>query len=723
LNYIGKSQYFTGTITQNQWNHLVFIYNGGGVGSASSYQIYVNGVNQSLSSAGGNGGATSTNYLGWESGGTSPFSGKMDEVLIYNTSLTASQVSQLYKSGLSQHANTNVTISTRTANSYNISDPSLVAFWGLNDAQGTTFVEELGRYNGTCSGTACPNATTNTTIGGAMRFDGTNDVINITEFQLTNATGFTLSAWVNEIGQDSGYYMFLGDTNGTTGDSFQTRDVTTERIQLICNGGITNPSYNTGWATFLIGWIHLTATSNTTGTYFYLNGNYMGMDTEKCATFNVSRLGMGYSGSWYSNGLLDEVRIYNRSLSASEVLDLYNLGATHISDWSAWTTPTPVTDGVPTSTNSTGKFMQFQTFLNSNDSDITPYLLNHTVQPTYAPTPVDSDYPYFITIPANATLNYSSSALGVQFVGNDTTSPPVGYAINWTNTFQINQSGWLSNATTINTIGVYLINVTINDTTNKLNSTIYQVTFQDLAPTIIFNYKEPTDINLTYLAGENAVNITYNITDLDSTPINTSKLILCHKTNSTTEDITQFMNGTASSGYRCSETHFISNDSTTYLFNVKGNGVIPATYNIDEEVFEDTPHIFRTLTTQNQYYSTTYLNVSNDTQYNLFEQMVNSSVGAGTLRFYACNNSFAFDNAPASNTNCYNFNSLSATQSYHHNHSEYSSHQIITLVINETTGTIGTVKVTPIMHFIARGSAVGTWYIYQIGRASCRERV
>ncbi|MEK7066481.1 MAG: LamG-like jellyroll fold domain-containing protein, partial [Patescibacteria group bacterium] len=41
----------------------------------------------------------------------------------------------------------------------------------------------------------------------------------------------------------------------------------------------------------------------------------------------VARIGMYSSGNtWPFNGLIDEVRVYNRALSASEVKVLYNMG-------------------------------------------------------------------------------------------------------------------------------------------------------------------------------------------------------------------------------------------------------------------------------------------------------------------------------------------------------------------------------------------------------------
>ncbi|MBI2630571.1 hypothetical protein HYW76_05725 [Candidatus Pacearchaeota archaeon] len=81
--------------------------------------------------------------------------------------------------------------------------------------------------------------------------------------------------------------------------------------------------------------------------------------------------------------------------------------------------------------------------------------------------------PYFITIPANTSINYTQG-FGVDFNANDETGFGT-YAINSTTLFSINSSGWLANSTNDIAVGNYYINVTINDTSNNINSTIYWV--------------------------------------------------------------------------------------------------------------------------------------------------------------------------------------------------------------------------------------------------------
>jgi hypothetical protein len=85
----------------------------------------------------------------------------------------------------------------------------------------------------------------------------------------------------------------------------------------------------------------------------------------------------------------------------------------------------------------------------------------------------DSTPPYFTIIPSPTTIIYGQG-FGVGFTGADDVAFD-SYSINWTNSFSINQSGWLQNTTQL-AAGTYLVNITINDTSGNINSTIYSVT-------------------------------------------------------------------------------------------------------------------------------------------------------------------------------------------------------------------------------------------------------
>ena len=84
----------------------------------------------------------------------------------------------------------------------------------------------------------------------------------------------------------------------------------------------------------------------------------------------------------------------------------------------------------------------------------------------------DTTPPYFITIPANASLFYENESLNVDFDAGDDISFDT-YSANDTR-FSINSTGGLINATPLG-IGNYEINVTIYDTAGNINWTRYKV--------------------------------------------------------------------------------------------------------------------------------------------------------------------------------------------------------------------------------------------------------
>lgn len=105
--------------------------------------------------------------------------------------------------------------------------------------------------------------------------------------------------------------------------------------------------------------------------------------------------------------------------------------------------------------------------------------------------------PYFTTIPSSASINYGEG-FGVDFDASDDVAFD-SFSINWTTYFSINESGFLQNATQL-AAGTYYINVSINDSSNNLNSSIYQVNVNQASQTAILNINESSPITYgTYI--------------------------------------------------------------------------------------------------------------------------------------------------------------------------------------------------------------------------------
>jgi hypothetical protein len=74
--------------------------------------------------------------------------------------------------------------------------------------------------------------------------------------------------------------------------------------------------------------------TSSTNRALYINGNYVATDTNNRSPGGINNIRIGSIGPYwisqgypsYFSGSIDDVRVYNRALSASEVKQLYNMG-------------------------------------------------------------------------------------------------------------------------------------------------------------------------------------------------------------------------------------------------------------------------------------------------------------------------------------------------------------------------------------------------------------
>lgn len=297
--------------------------------------------------------------------GTLKFNGSLDEVMIFNSSLNSTQISAIYNnqsarfksSGTQTVKQVNITsgynqvnlttsfntfmgsnISARIGTwdislGYNNTDLNssangLVGYWHLdsNNAIGensTIAVDVSGRgNNGTVvNATFTPNGK----IGGAYDFNGNaGTYIGLNSFNGINTAenqSLTLVAWVY-LKAYTGTSAIIG-TNGYMWDNYGNRFFTDVNQGAGYASGPT-PPLNT-W-TFLV----LTS-SNTTGGQnitTYQNGVfYNSAIVNNKLNGAISRFRIGeYNANRNFNGSLDEVMIFNRTLSSSEITELYVKG-------------------------------------------------------------------------------------------------------------------------------------------------------------------------------------------------------------------------------------------------------------------------------------------------------------------------------------------------------------------------------------------------------------
>ncbi|RIL11746.1 MAG: hypothetical protein DCC75_01745 [Proteobacteria bacterium] len=171
-------------------------------------------------------------------------------------------------------------------------------------------------------------------FGGALAFDGVNDTVDVADSgSLDLSNGMTLEAWVKPVMAGSGRFetVIMKETGNNLAYTIYSR---TDGTNQPARGEIVGSQ---GWVTAQNAqalpantWRHLAVTFDGSALRLFLNGTQAAI-TNSPGTINQSSqpLRIGGNSVWgeYFQGVIDEVRIYNRALSAAEIqADMQNAG-------------------------------------------------------------------------------------------------------------------------------------------------------------------------------------------------------------------------------------------------------------------------------------------------------------------------------------------------------------------------------------------------------------
>lgn len=216
----------------------------------------------------------------------------------------------------------------------------LVGHWALDETTGLVANDTSGSgINGTMvNGLDAENDSVSGMINGAIRFDGTGDMINLGD-NYDDISNITVAAWVNASVFNS-LNGIMGNEVGVAGTSsfvLRAGDASLADNQLqwvVVDSALTrhrlasNVFMNTGE------WYHVVATHDTTGRVaIYANGalsvESLGL-TNGTINNGTQDLVIGNNaagwGDRYWTGAIDDVRIYNRVLTLNEIQQLYYYG-------------------------------------------------------------------------------------------------------------------------------------------------------------------------------------------------------------------------------------------------------------------------------------------------------------------------------------------------------------------------------------------------------------
>lgn len=205
----------------------------------------------------------------------------------------------------------------------------LVGYWNLSEGSNTIAFDTSGNgNNGTWNGSTTNSSYYTGGIVGsyAGEFNGVNDYVNIATSSIwAPTTGLTVSAWVDPSSLPNPASRVVGNfTSGGLGYALSPA-VGTPRL-LLGNGSITTLSGSSN--TLIINsWQLLTGTWDGTTAKLYLNGTFQtstaftGLAYSATAPLLISRDAL--NSQYFFAGSINDVRIYNRALSAAEIKALY----------------------------------------------------------------------------------------------------------------------------------------------------------------------------------------------------------------------------------------------------------------------------------------------------------------------------------------------------------------------------------------------------------------
>ncbi|MFT4312402.1 MAG: LamG domain-containing protein [Candidatus Woesearchaeota archaeon] len=232
---------------------------------------------------------------------------------------------------------------------------SLVAWWRMDEYNETHVLDQMGEHHGLNTGAT----QTAGRFGQAFSFDGVGDHISIghnSQFNFVQGSQelpFTMSAWINIASDDSNNYILQKhDITTHVGQGGEYRFfVTTEgilrldRIDGAAGDGVNNWARTIAdepFTNYLGQWKHVAVVHPggdplTAELELYVDGQLVSSETfigssyqRMSETETPLELGRHLPGTvWetYFSGSLDQVMIFNRALSESEIQSLYNASA------------------------------------------------------------------------------------------------------------------------------------------------------------------------------------------------------------------------------------------------------------------------------------------------------------------------------------------------------------------------------------------------------------
>lgn len=200
-------------------------------------------------------------------------------------------------------------------------DLSLIAHWKFDDNPTNGVLDSTGNgHDGTC--TACPMLVAGIR-GGGYRFDPSRpEYIVVPDSQAFRGV-FTIAAWMYTDNTNRAIAVMSKPYGNSTGNSWQLENLEDDRVSF--SGGSPHSLITTNMVPQMT-WVHVAGTWDGTTKRLYINGA-LARSTMAQVSYDSHDIYLGADENSGSvalpfDGVLDDLRVYNRVLSAAEIAEL-----------------------------------------------------------------------------------------------------------------------------------------------------------------------------------------------------------------------------------------------------------------------------------------------------------------------------------------------------------------------------------------------------------------
>ena len=319
------------TINNSTWYHLTVVHSG------TSATLYLDGSSlgtqtvNALPSSSGN----AFNIGRWSPGANYHYNGYADEVSLFDSALSASDVTSIYNRGGPD----------------DLASLNPVGWWRMGDTgsdYGTATITNAATgsnsggssinasiENGS-SGNTSPTYSTDVPVAPiansyALSLDGTDDYVALGNSSDLAPSNITVSLWFKASGT-VGTYNYLFAREGALYGSYLLRYTSANKFNIFIGhaGGSTTDITSSSTYT-LTDWHHVAFTYDQTNLKLYVDGSEAAsvakttaIDYTPSTSYGTDNTYIG-KGTFADNteGLIDEVAIFNSALSASQITNIY----------------------------------------------------------------------------------------------------------------------------------------------------------------------------------------------------------------------------------------------------------------------------------------------------------------------------------------------------------------------------------------------------------------